>query len=97
MKEKFLYFLRADSGQNFLPEVKSSKIFCELGSQVRELYAPLIKHACDEGPPWPDCVCEVLHIISSVFGRDIVLEIIREAESKLNNLTTNYPRIMFLS
>jgi hypothetical protein len=42
VKEKFLYFLRADFGQNFLPEVKSSKIFCELGSQVRELYAPLI-------------------------------------------------------
>ena len=41
MKEKFLYFLRADSGQNFLPEVKSSNIFCELGSQVQELYAPL--------------------------------------------------------
>ena len=56
-----------------------------------------IKHACDEGPPWPDCVSEGLHIISAVFGRDIVLEIIREAESKLNNLTTNYPGIMFLS
>ena len=41
MKEKCLYFLCADSGQKFLPEVKSSNIFCELGSQVRELYAPL--------------------------------------------------------
>ena len=28
--------------------------------------------------------------------RDIIMEIIREAESKPNNLETNYPRIMFL-
>ena len=52
MKEKFLYFLRADSGQNFLPEVKYSNIFCELGSQVRELFTPLLGRAllytCDK-------------------------------------------------
>jgi hypothetical protein len=50
MKEKCLKFLHADSGQNFLPEVKSSNIFCELGSQVRELYTPL-----EQGPVscWP--------------------------------------------
>ena len=38
---KCQHFRYADSGQYFLPEVKSFKTFCELGSQVRELYAPL--------------------------------------------------------
>ena len=38
VKEKISVF----SCQNFLPEVNSSIIFCELGSQVREIYAPLV-------------------------------------------------------
>ena len=33
--------LRADYGQHFLPDEKLSDIFCELGSQVWALYAPL--------------------------------------------------------
>ena len=52
MKGKFLFFLRADSGQHFLPEVKSSNIFCELGLQVRELYALLRR--CPASPIIPN-------------------------------------------
>ena len=40
-------------GQNFLPEVISSNIFCELGSQVRELYAPLKMTVVTEMHGWP--------------------------------------------
>ena len=34
--------LRADFVKNFLRKVQFSKIFCELGSQARELFAPLL-------------------------------------------------------
>ena len=33
-----VFSIFVDFGENFLPEVKSSNIFCELGSQVREVY-----------------------------------------------------------